>query len=58
MDTEIRLKAANDLLAPWATATNTPEPDRLDIYVETVNLLNWLFPRRYPGDLALACSLL
>ena len=50
MDTETRLKAANDLLAPWAAATNTPEPDRLDINVDAANLIDAVKALRQPAE--------
>lgn len=49
MDTKTRLEAANDLLAPWASGTNSPEPDRLDIYVDAANLVNAVKALRQPS---------
>ncbi len=33
------LKAAQDLLAPWAKQLQTPEPNRLDVWIEPGDLL-------------------
>jgi Ni,Fe-hydrogenase III component G len=38
MDTEKALKTAGDLVATWATGTDQPEPNRLDVMIEPKNL--------------------
>jgi Ni,Fe-hydrogenase III component G len=38
MNTQTALQAANELLAPWAKETTTPEPDRLDVIILPVDV--------------------
>jgi Ni,Fe-hydrogenase III component G len=39
MNTDMAMNTAKSLLADWIIETNTPEPDRLDIKIETKHLL-------------------
>lgn len=39
MDTQTTLQTASDLLKPWALEFKTPEANRVDVYIESGNLI-------------------